>query len=273
MARQLPPLNPRLRWILPALLLMSIVIMIMARTCSREFPPSRGEFFPATGDTLNVAIDYSPMSLYRYDDTLGGFNYDLIRMVGDSLRRPLKFHPVVSLSKATEGLADGRYNIVVASTPVTASYRERYRFTEPVYIDRQVLITLDTTVTTQLNLAGHRVRVVAGSPVADRLANLSREIGDSIYVEPDSVNGPEQLFILAASGEIPMAVVDLHTARIMAERHPQIDLSTAVSFNQFQSWIMYPDSADHTASSIDSTLRLIKQSPAYPTLLHRYGLE
>ncbi|MDE6417423.1 MAG: transporter substrate-binding domain-containing protein [Duncaniella sp.] len=273
MARQLPPLNPRLRWILPALLVMAVGIMIMARACSREFPPSRSDFFPASGDTINVAIDYSPMSLYRYDDTLGGFNYDLIRMVGDSLRRPLKFHPVVSLAKATEGLSAGRYDLVVAPTPVTASYRKRYHFTEPVYIDRQVLVTLDTTVTTQLNLAGQHISVVAGSPVADRLANLAREIGESIYVEPDSVNGPEQLFILAATGEIPMAVVDLHTARLMASRYPAIDLSTAVSFNQFQSWIMRPDSLDTAAPAIDSTLRLIKQSPAYTTLLSRYGLE
>lgn len=273
MARQLPPLNPRLRWILPALLVMAVGVMIMARTCTREFPPSRSDFFPASGDTLNIAIDYSPMSLYRYDDTLGGFNYDLVRMVGDSLRRPLKFHPIVSLAKAVEGLSAGRYDIIVAPTPVTASYRSRYRFTEPVYVDRQVLVTLDTTMTSQLNLAGQHIRVMAGLPVADRLANLSREIGESIYVELDSVNGPEQLFILAASGEIPMAVVDLHTARLMTSRYPAIDLSTAVSFNQFQSWIMLPDSADATAPAIDSTLRIIKQSPLYPALLRRYGLE
>lgn len=273
MAKQLAPLNPRLRWLLPALLVMALGIMIMARTCTREYPPSRSDFFPASGDTINVAIDYSPLSLYRYDDTLGGFNYDLIRIVGDSLRRPLKFHPVVSLSKAVDGLTDGRYDIIVASTPVTASYRGRYRFTEPVYIDRQVLVTLDTTITSQLNLAGQHIRVVAGSPVADRLANLAREIGDSIYVERDSVNGPEQLFILAATGEIPMAVVNRQTARVLSGRYPSIDLSTAVSFNQFQSWIMRPDSLDATASAIDSTIRVVKQSQVYPILLHRYGLD
>ncbi len=273
MAKQLSPINPRLMWLLPVLLLMAVGVMVMTRTCSHEFPPSRSDFFPAGGDTINVAIDYSPLSLYRYDDTLGGFNYDLIRMVGDSMRRPLKFHPVVSLARALEGLAEDRYDIIVASTPVTASYRGRVRFTEPVYIDRQILVSLDTTVHSQLQLAGRKVSVVAGSPVADRLANLSREIGDTIYVERDSVHGPEQLFILAATGEIPMAVVDKMTALALAPRYPAIDLSTAVSFNQFQSWIMRPDSTDATAAEIDAAIRLIKRTTAYPALLRRYNLD
>ena len=28
-----------------------------------------------------MAIEYGPLSLYRYDDTLGGFSYDLLRQL------------------------------------------------------------------------------------------------------------------------------------------------------------------------------------------------
>lgn len=270
--KQIKPFSKAAASMLTLLLIASFGLMIAIRGCTSELPPSRDGFTPGSGDTLNVAIDYSPLSLYRYADTLGGFNYDLIRLVTRQLGRPMKFHPVVSLSKAVERLNSGDFDIIVSSTPATASYRDRFRFTEPVYLDKQVLISRDSTVTSQLSLGGRTIRVVAGSPVADRLRHLAREIGDTIHVSPDSVNGPEQLFILAATGEIPMAVVDSHTAARMATSYPDIDLSTAVSFTQFQSWIMRPDSTDATADSIDSAIRRIKASPAYDDLLRRYGL-
>lgn len=243
----------------------------MLRACTSPSLPSRSDFAPGSGDTINVAIDYSPLSLYRYGDTLGGFNYDLIRMVGSRLNRPLKFHPIVSLSKAIDKLSDGEYDIIVSATPLTASYKSKYRFTEPVYLDRQILISRDSTLQSQLHLAGCTLEIVAGSPVADRIFNLSREIGDTIYVNPNHDNGPEQLFILAASGKIRGAVIDERTARQMAPNFEGIDLSTAISFNQFQSWLMRPDSLSATADSIDKAIREIKLTAAYDSLLHRYN--
>ncbi len=271
--KQIKPIGKGAAMLLTGLLIASFGLMIAMRGCTSELPPSRSEFIPAAGDTINVAIDYSPLSLYRYADTLGGFNYDLIRMVTDEMHRPMKFHPVVSFSRAVERLENGDYDIVVTSTPATASYRDRFRFTEPVYLDRQILVTRDSTVKSQLNLGRRTIRVVAGSPVADRLRNLSREIGDTILIESDSVNGPEQLFILAATGQIPMAVIDSRTAIEMAPSFDGIDITTAISFNQFQSWIMRPDTNTELADSIDSTIRRIKTTKRYSDLLQRYGLE
>lgn len=245
------------------------MLMLILRTCSTPLPAVEGGFTPASGDTLNVAIDYSPMSLYRYGDTLGGFNYDLIRQVMANEKRPLKFHPIVALQQALEGLEKGSYDIIVADIPMTASYRDRYHFSEAVYLDRQMLVTADTTVHSQLDLGGRTITVPAGSPTVERLYSLGREIGDTIYVKQDSVHGAEQLFILAASGHVPAVAVNQELAKRMAPHYPNVHLSTALSFTRFQAWLV------GTSDSLwlDSALVRFKSTPAYSTLLRRYDLK
>ena len=76
-----------------------------------------------------------------------------------------------------------------------------------------------------------------GSPVATRIANLAREIGDSIHVRTLD-KSQEQLFLLVAAGDELYAVVSDNTARSLAVRYADIDVSTAISFNQFQAWAM-----------------------------------
>ena len=58
------------------------------------------EYQRGRGDTINVAIAYSPMSLYRYADTLGGFNYEMLRDMGKMYGDRFKFYPVASVSES-----------------------------------------------------------------------------------------------------------------------------------------------------------------------------
>ncbi|WP_222124248.1 hypothetical protein, partial [Bacillus pumilus] len=101
--------------------------------------------------------------------------------------------------------------------PLTSSRRDSFRFTEPVYLDRQVLISLDTTVRSRLDLAGKEVWTVGGTPIAERLRNLSHEIGDTIILRHDSIHSAEQLFMLTAMGRIPRAVINEAKATRLAE--------------------------------------------------------
>lgn len=263
-------IKPSLK-ILLTLLVAAIAAMILLRECSTKVRDNTRRFYPGVGDTVNVAIEYSPLSLYRYDDTLGGFNYDLLRMVMAREGMKLKFYPVASLDGALEGLENGNFDIVVADIPVTAGFKAKYRFTEPVYLDRQILVSHDSTVHSQLDLAGKTVYVPSGSPAADRLRNLSHEIGDTIFVVEDSGYGAEQLFTLTAVGEIPLAVVNRATAVRLAADYPDTDISTPISFTQFQSWVMSRDSTAK-ADSIDAAIHRFKDTQEYRTLLRRYGI-
>lgn len=258
--------------ILVGLLVAVLAIMFMLHECSSKTHDNTRRFTPGSGDTVNVAIEYSPISLYRYEDTLGGFNYDLLRLVLSQDGRKLKFYPVATVSDAIDGLEKGTFDIVVADIPITAAFKEKYRFSEAVYLDRQILVSRDSTIRSQLDLARKQIYVPAGSPVAHRLRNLSHEIGDTIYVMEDTEYGAEQLFILTAVGEIPNAVINKGVAERLAPQYPDVDISTPISFTQFQSWIMSRN-PDSPADSIDAALSRFKKTAAYRELLHRYGLQ
>ena len=222
------------------LILLAVVVACMVALSLCDRPKALQEEHPSGGDTLDIAIEFSPMTYYTYDDTLGGYNYDLLRMISDSTGCPMKFHPIVTLEKALSGLEEGRYDVVVAQFPMTAGDTARFSFTHPIYLDQQVLVQRRSShsIHSQLELAGDTVWVVKGSPMVQRIASLSREIGDTIYTHVDELYGPEQLMMMVASGEVRFAVVNRAIAHAMISRLPNLDCSIAISLSQFQSWMV-----------------------------------
>lgn len=256
------------------LLIFVVAVMVMLRECSMaERGSARNR--PAGGDTLNVAIEYSPMSLYRYADTLGGFNYDVMRAVAAQAGMDVKFHPLNTVARALEGLEEGRYDVVVANVANTVEMQNRVRFTEPTFLDRQVLVQLCDSatgkprITSQLQLAGDSVWIPDDATVSERIAALSREIGDSIHAVVTPDYGAEQLVMLTATGQVPRAVVNEAVARRLASRYPRVDTSVGISFSQLQSWMVAPSNAA-LADTLSANLRRFKATPAYRSLLRRY---
>ena len=220
--------------------LLAVVVGCMVALSLCDRPKVAGNERPSGGDTLDIAIEYSPVTYYTYGDTLGGYNYDLLRMISQRTGQPMKFHPIVTLEKALTGLEDGRFDVVVAQFPMTAGDTARFAFTEPIYIDQQVLVQRRgrQAIHSQLDLAGDTVWVVKGSPMVQRIASLSREIGDTIYVHVDELYGPEQLMMMVSAGEIRYAVVNRSIARAMAANLPNLDRSVPISLSQFQPWLV-----------------------------------
>ena len=263
MIRQQKPARRGQMILYVALLAIVVACMVALSLCDR--PKVAPEDRASGGDTLDIAIEYSPVTYYTYDDTLGGYNYDLLRLMSGKARCPMKFHPVVTLEKALGGLEEGRYDVVVAQFPMTAGDTSRFAFTEPIYIDQQVLVQRRSShaIHSQLDLAGDTVWVVKGSPMVQRIASLSREIGDTIYVHVDELYGPEQLMMMVAAGEIRYAVVNRSIARAMASR-------LAISLSQFQSWMVSKD-RQGLCDSLNKWHHQIKlDTTAYLDLQRRY---
>ena len=253
-----------------ALLAVVVSCMVALSLCDR--PAQTADSRPSGGDTLDIAIEYSPVTYYTYDDTLGGYNYDLLRLMSDKTGCPMKFHPVVTLEKALTGLENGQYDVVVAQFPMTARDTARYAFTEPIYIDQQVLVQRrdSRAIHSQLELAGDTVWVVKGSPMVGRIASLSREIGDTIYAHVDELYGPEQLMMMVSAGEIRYAVVNRSIARAMASKLPNLDRSVAISLSQFQSWMVNKD-RQSLCDSLNLWYNQVKlDTTAYLGLQRRY---
>lgn len=246
------------------------LIMIGLKHCSTAGPFQTPQRQPSQGDTIDVAIEYGPATFtIGPNDSIEGFGYAMLQcLAADSLT--LKFHPIASLADGLADLKSGLVDMVVAEMASVAEYDSTLRFTEPVLLDRQVLVqrrdsTGTTTVKSALDLGGKTVWVTAGSQMEQRIHNLKSEIGDSIHIVSDSQHGPEQLFILVAVGDIPYAVVNERLAKKMEPDYPNVDITTNISFTQFQVWVMR--SADvKLAGQIDSAITRFKASPAYKNL-------
>lgn len=231
-------------------------------------------FGDTTGDTVNVALQYSPISFYIHGDTLGGLDYDLLHLIAKSHHLNFRYTPITTAAEGLQGLQSGRFDLVAANLPMTAALRDSFLVTEPVYSDRQVLIQLrDTTgvrplIESTLGLRGDSVYVTANSPNVTRLENLIKEIGDTIYIH-QMPNTAEQLFIMTALDEIPMAVINEQIAKSLSTDYPYVDYSTGISFTQFQPWVL---SRNETAlcDSLNSWLSTIKQTELYRNLTKRY---
>ena len=255
------------------LLVAAVAMMATLRQCAKG-GVANGNASPADDDTIRVAIEYSPLMCYTYADTLGGFNYDLIRLISYRQKRPVKFYPMVALQKAVDDLEAGKVDMIVAQFPVTKENRAKLLFSDEVYIDKQVLVQRKDSVgqvkiKNQLYLAGTTVHVVMGSPMKNRIANLSQEIGDTIYVAEDELYGPEQLFLQVATGEIDYAVINGRIARNMAQNYKNVDVSTSISFSQIQAWAFRIDNTALQAD-VNAWLASVKETPDYKHLLDRY---
>lgn len=262
--------------ILYAVLLVVVIgLMISLKNCGKEqtmVTANNRVDQASSGDTIDVAIEYSPLSYYTYGDTTGGFYYELINLMSQTSGFKVKFHPIVSLNTALEGLEKEVYDMVAAQFPVTRGNKENYLFSEAIYLDKQVLVQRNTggiAIQSQLDLAGDTVTIVKGSPMRERIMSLSREIGDTIYVVSDPDYGPEQLFMMVASGDIKYAVINETIARKMAASHPNVDISQAISFSQFQSFIMNKDNAE-LKHKLDECIKAVKRLPQYNDLIKKY---
>ncbi|MDE7154190.1 MAG: transporter substrate-binding domain-containing protein [Muribaculaceae bacterium] len=252
-----------------------IILMFMLRKCSNESIP--GDDRRAEGDTINVAIELSPLGISTRLDTLSGFHYDLIRTIAAQHNRPLQISAFSSPSAAFDALKEGRYDIVISDIPATSRIKEEFLITDPVYLDKQVLVRRHTPGTdsviefSQHILAGDSVWIAHGSPFADRLRNLAHEIGDSIHVIDNHSYGAEQLGMMTSMGQIKQVVMNQRQASQIKIVYPDLDISTPISFNQFQGWVLAPGS-EPLRDSINIWLSDFKSSPDYPKLLEKYNL-
>ncbi len=256
------------------LLIATLVLMYMLKNCDNE-KHTQTVGIVSGGDTIDIAIEYSPLSLYTYNDTLGGFNYDLLRMIAQKNNVIFKYHPIVTLSKTLNELKNGKYDIVVADLPKTTEYKDCFLYTEPIYLDRQVLVQLKDSITgkrkinTPLDLAQDTVWVVAGSSFASRISNLADEIGDTIYAIEEPLYASEQLFLMVATGEIRHAVINERVAKALSNDYPLIDINTNISFTQFQPWVL--NASDSVlCNKVNLWLKTLKGTPDYVKLQNRY---
>lgn len=261
-----------------ALILIAIIAVItiigVVRRCAADNESVVEHFSRPGGDTLAVAIEMSPLTYTFCNDTADGFDYEIIKAITEDHGVTAVFHPVDRLDNAFRGLYDGDYDLLVATIPATSRLREYFPLTDPVYLDRQVLVQRRDTagniaVTSQEQLRGDTVYIAEGSPVKARLENMVKELGDTVYVKTHPGYTSEHLAIMTARGEVRQAVVSRSVARSIASDYPNLDYSTPITLTQYQVWAVAP--GDSTLlDSINCWLNAFKATPQYGRLVNSF---
>ncbi len=198
-------------------------------------------------DTLRVGTLYSPVSFFIYRGDTLGVDFDMVRSLADSLRRPVEFTVARSMPQLIAMLDSGTIDLAAAPVPITSETAGSILPAGPEQLTQQVLIQRvnpgdSSEIRDVTGLPGRDVYALRGSKYEQRLRNLNSELGGEIRIhtlDPDSVS-PEDLMDMVADGQIPLAILDSDIARLHGGYHANLNSEVAVSLDQRTSWAVAP---------------------------------
>src|SRR5690606_26087895 len=120
-----------------------------------------------------------------------------------------------------------------------------------------------------LELANKTIHVQLNTTYFNRLMNLSEEIGETINVVQDSVNGVEQLIGMVSRGEIDYTVCDENVAILNRSYYPNLDVTLRISFPQNIAWAVNPESVKLKAY-LDNWIDTFKVTDEYRQIYNQY---
>ena len=225
---------------------------------------------------LRIMTEYNQSGYYVAGDTIEGFQYELSQAIAELSGLEVQIHLEMSLTESFEALSTNQCDIIARNIPITSEIRENYLFTDPIVLNKQVLVQRKAEannglqpIRNQLELAQKTLYIPKDSPALLRIRNLEHEIGDTIYVVEEELYSSEQLAIMVAKGDIDYAVCDLQIARLSSKQLQEIDIETDISFTQLQSWALRKE-APVLLDSLNAWFTRIKQDGRYDKIYKRY---
>jgi membrane-bound lytic murein transglycosylase F len=231
---------------------------------------------------LAVLTDFNSINYFIYRGQPMGYQYELLQELANHLGIKLDVTVSNNLETSFNYLIDGKCDLIAINLTITKERRKYFDFTEPHTQTRQVLVQRKPDnwkflgkselekqlIRNQLDLAHKTIYVEKNSSYAERLKNLSDEIGDSIFIE-EIQEDSEQMISLVANGDIDYTVCDENVALVNQTYYPNIDVSTAISFPQNLAWAVQKG-ATNLKREIDSWLVEFKKTTKYAVIYNKY---
>ena len=273
-------LNRKLYVIYGILLLIALFTMVaLWRFGHNRTLPVRDYKDITQEGTLRIVTEYNSIGYYVSGDTIEGFQYELSKAIASLAGLEVQTALDMSLDNSFRMLEQNKCDIIARNIPVTMEMREKYLFTDPIVLNKQVLVQRTAQannhippIRNQLQLANKTLYIPKDSPSRVRLENLQHEIGDTIIIKEEPLYSSEQLIILVAKGEIDFAVCDKKIAENASEQFPEIDIKTDISFTQLQSWAIRKNSPE-LLDSLNSWFHQLREKGIYDRIYQRYYSE
>ena len=248
--------------------LLLLVTFMWHNNTTRDYPDM------ASRGVLRVGMLQAPLSYDVADDSIAGYDYELLQMMARHAGIEIAIYPENSYLHSYKLLDNRTYDLLAFQTPVVSSRRESYLFSTPVSLNKQLLIQRKdsvegVTVASQLDLKGCTLHLAPDPAARICIENMAHETGDDIYVCQKYDVSPQQLIKMVADGAIDYAVCDAANAAIIVPLYDNIDCSVDISLTQLMSWCMRRESTV-LCDSIDSWLSAVRQGEEYKELYTRY---
>lgn len=192
---------------------------------------------------LRAVTVYNAVSMHVTEDSLSGFDFELLNAFAHDKELELDITPASSFEERFQGIIEGKYDILAAPTAITTQLKDTLNFTRAILLSKQVLVQRKKTkdndslhISSLLDLANKNIHVIKDSPAIVRIHNLMAEIGDTILIHEVERYGSEQLLAMVAAGDIDYAVCEDNIANASITDFPNLDIKTELSFTQFYSW-------------------------------------
>lgn len=232
---------------------------------------------------LVAVMDFNSTNYFIYRGEPMGYQYELLQLLAEQLGVKLEVKVENDIDENFRMLMEGECDIIGINLTVTKERAKIIDFTYPHSQTHQVLVQrkienwknfskeeIDANLLrNQLDLAGKVVYVQKGTSYAQRMKNLSDEIGDSIKLIEKADKEVEELIELVASGEIDYTVADENVALVNQIYYPNLDVKTAVSFPQNLAWGLRKGD-DLLKTEIDNWLKEFKGSLEYALIYNKY---
>ena len=233
---------------------------------------------------LRAITTYSGTTYFLYRGRPMGFDYELLQMFAKDLGVELEIVIAKDENKLIEMLKSGKGDVIAYGYTITEERKKKIDFTEPLYLSHQVLVQRkpdnwrkmklhiihENLIKSPVELIGDTVSVKRNSSYAQRLINLSEEVGGKIHI--DTIPGnmtTDEIFKQIANGKIKYSIVDQNVASIYSSDYPILDISTQMSFSQRIGWGVRKKS-EKLRDTLNDWLTNAKKTVDYHVIYNKY---
>jgi membrane-bound lytic murein transglycosylase F len=234
--------------------------------------------------SLRAITTYSGTTYFLYRGRPMGFDYELLQMFAGDLGVDLEIVIARDENKLIEMLNSGKGDLIAYGYTITEERKKEIDFTDPLYLSHQVLVQRKPNnwrkmklhniqkqlVTSPVELIDDTVSVKKKSSYAQRLINLSDEIGGKIHIDtiPGNIS-TDKIFEQIANGDIEYSIVDQNVANIYASYYPILDISTQMSFSQRIGWGLRKES-NKLKDTLNHWIEKEKKKVDYHVVYNKY---
>ncbi|NBC57566.1 MAG: transporter substrate-binding domain-containing protein, partial [Bacteroidetes bacterium] len=233
---------------------------------------------------IRAITTYSGTTYFLYRGRPMGFEYEILKKFAEDLNLELEIVIAKDENDLIKMLNKNEGDIIAYGYTITEERKKKIDFSIPLYLSHQVLIQKkpenwrrmklhnikEQLITNPVELIGDTVSVKRNSSYAQRLLNLSEEIGGKIYI--DTIPGQmttDEIFKNVAEGKIKYSIVDQNVASIYASDYPILDISTKMSFSQRIAWGLRKNS-EQLKDTLNHWLKRAKKTVDYHVIYNKY---